>query len=229
MSRDETTLLVCAATRAELGAFGAQGEVPALDEATGWSRSDDVVYAVTGVGIPETLFRLLPLAQRLRPRCILNIGIAGAYPGSGLTIGDVVRVEAELFGDIGFELPEDPGFRPVGSTDLGSIFYGEPMRLSLRPEAEPGLSGITPQIGVGCTVNCCAGADVTGIRRNQQFGARIETMEGAAVALVGRMLDITVHEVRAISNIAARRDMRPENITLAIRRLHAYLAACRVV
>ncbi len=58
------------------------------------------------------------------------------------------------------------------------------------------------------------------------FGVEFETMEGAAVAQVGVQWGVPVSEVRAISNLAARRDMRPENIRRALESLLAYLRAC---
>ncbi len=52
-------------------------------------------------------------------------------------------------------------------------------------------------------------------------------MEGAAIAQIGQQEGIPVCELRAISNIAAHRDMRPDNIALALTNLRTYLQACR--
>ena len=54
-----------------------------------------------------------------------------------------------------------------------------------------------------------------------------ESMEGAAVAQIGQRFGIPVSEIRAISNIASRRDMRPENIRLALTHLRDTLRAWR--
>ncbi len=140
---------------------------------------------------------------------ILNIGIAGAYPGSGLSIGDVVVAKSEVFGDVGMELPSEDTFLPISATPFGGIFYRSPL------EMEPWLFDSLPACA-GCTVNSCTGTLRTGQFREKVFGAQFETMEGAAVAQVGASNVIQVTEVRAISNIAADRDMRPENIRLAI-------------
>ena len=50
-------------------------------------------------------------------------------------------------------------------------------------------------------------------------------MEGAAVAQIGAARNMPVTEIRAISNIAAHRDMRPENIQLALANLRRFLLA----
>jgi hypothetical protein len=78
-------------------------------------------------------------------------------------------------------------------------------------------------------VNTCAGTHATGARRAALTGAAFESMEGAAVALWGTLTGppTSVCEIRAISNVAADRDMRPENIRLALGNLAHYLAACR--
>jgi futalosine hydrolase len=158
---------------------------------------------------------------------ILNIGIAGAYPGTGLAIGDIVLADGEVFGDVGFELPEAPHFRHIAESEFGNEVYADPLP-TVRPVAfrDTAPAGCRVHVARGCTVNACAGTDATGERRARLFGAGFETMEGAAVALVGRTVGIPVCEVRAISNIAARRDMRPENIRLALQNLTRYLETC---
>ncbi len=197
-------LLVCAATSGELAAFG-PGDAGFL----------------TGVGVPEALARTLAEAGRLRPKRLLNIGIAGAYPGSGLQIGDIVIGTSEIYGDVGFGLPAPPYFRPVGEAEWGA-FYRMPLPLTLFAEFP------AAHLGAGCTVNCCTGAEDTGRLRESLFGAAFETMEGAAVAQAGQILGIPVGEIRAVSNFASTRDMRPENIRRALANLAAYFDALRV-
>ena len=196
-------LLVCAATEMELRVAG------------GLYQSFE-----TGVGIPQSLARTLEAAGRERPSRLLNVGIAGAYPGSGLAVGDIVIGTSEVYGDVGFELPESPAFRHVGEAVWG-VFYRDPLPLVVFPEFVGALAGR------GCTVNACTGTDATGRLREALFGAAFETMEGAAVAQAGQILGVPVCEVRAISNVAGRRDMRPENVRLALDRLSEYLEACR--
>lgn len=211
----QTNTLVCAATWMELRAYD-----PTIDESIGkigYGRRPDAVYLVTGVGIPRALERVLQVAGRERPDSILNLGIAGAYPNSGLNIGDIVVGESEVYGDLGFELFEPPGFQPLREAPFG-LEYREPFLLSVRPQWAATANGR------GCTVNMCAGTLATGLLREHLFSAAFETMEGAAVAQAGQSLTIPVSEVRAISNIAAERDMRPENIQAALANLTQFFA-----
>ncbi len=207
-SKPPLDLLVCAATEMELRAFGEVREETGQD------------CFVTGVGIPVALAQTLLIAGREEPARILNVGIAGAYPGSGLVVGDIVIGTEEVYGDVGFELPEDPGFRHVREVSWGAP-YAQPQPLTVFPEFAGAATGR------GCTVNVCTGTEATGRLRERLFDAAFETMEGAAVAQVGDILRVPVCEVRAISNIASRRDMRPENIQTALDALTAYFHKCR--
>ena len=217
------TLLVCAATRFELETFRRDGET--------WNETDEIAYrtgefacVISGVGIPET-FAILPKAvQILAPARILNIGIAGAYPGNGLAIGDIVAGESECYGDIGFELPDERNFQPIAESDFGAFYRNKlPLALLGNSPAEFAL-----KTGGGCTVNACAGTQRTGELRARLFHADFETMEGAAVAQIGAARNIPVCEIRAVSNFAADRDMRPENIRLALTNLRRFLLAFRL-
>lgn len=202
----------------ELQAFHpeAVAQMPDLD----FRRQGGTLLLMTGVGIPQALARVLLVAGREAPARILNIGIAGAYPDCGLQIGDVVMAESEVYGDLGMELPDAPGFQPLRETPFGEA-YRKPFALVPFPD----YAGL--RVCRGCTVNACTGTDDTGRLRKRLFDAQFETMEGAAVAQAGHALGIPVCEIRAISNIAARRDMQPANIKLALSQLTAYFQQCR--
>jgi futalosine hydrolase len=218
-------ILLCAATRMELDAcLGPLGE--AFDSLPAgprpWTRRRGrVLLAVTGPGIPLTLARLMPLAATERPSALVDIGIAGAYAGSRLSIGDLAAGESEQFGDLGMETSGPEVFLPISGFDWSDPLYARPLPLSLEPLAK---AAILKRMR-GCTVNACTGTAATGARRRSLTGADFESMEGAAVALAGAELGIPAAEVRAISNVAADRDMRPENIGLALRALGGFVSA----
>ena len=191
-------LLVCAATAWELSAWG--------------EAEAGVTLCVTGVG-PPAVFSAL--SQRPSADLVVGIGIAGAYEGAGLEIGEIVVGESEVWGDIGFALPEPPHFRPIQQSEFGA-FYSEPLPLWLPP-------WLQAKQGRGCTVHTCTGTDEQGALRRALFGADFESMEGAALAQLGQSWQIPVCEIRAISNIAARRDMRPEHLHLSHERLTMFL------
>jgi futalosine hydrolase len=209
---------VCAATLMELEAFGLQGAE--VLEAGRLYRIPEGIAAVAGVGVPMTLLRLLPWIDAFRPAWIAVTGIAGAYPGSGLEIAEIVTGETEVFADLGMET-EDEGFTPLSDFPFADEAHAAPLPLHVPAWAA------ALRRGRGATVNRCAGTDATGRLRRARFGADFETMEGAAVALAARAPGIPVLEIRAVSNFAARRDMRPENIRAALDSLRAFWAAHR--
>jgi futalosine hydrolase len=202
-------ILVCAATARELDACKPAG-----------FEKEGIAFAVTGVGIPLTLARLIPLIAQRPPELIVNVGIAGAYPGAGLNIGELVLGQSEVFGDIGMETPGQEWFTPVSRMPWADAEYRLPLPLSIEPFMEEPPQPL--RIGRGCTVNACAGRAETGDMRRMLFRADFESMEGAAVALAAMMAAVPACEIRAVSNIAAERDMRPENIELALRNLGSY-------
>lgn len=201
--------LVCAATENELAVWGAD-------------LFPDCERFVSGVGIPATFAALLPKVLAGSYSLLVNIGIAGAYPASGLSVGEIIVGRSEVYGDLGMELSEPPDFRALTETPFGGA-YAAPFPLVFPQELRARAETLTAN---GATVNTCTGTDATGQRRGESFGAGFETMEGAAVAHIGQICGVPVCEVRAISNIAARRDMRPENIRLALTNLREYLEAC---
>ncbi len=251
-----TELLICAATWMELRAWWPrEQEIARLDEGQ-LAYNAERAFFVTGVGIPASLARMLGVLKQVRPARILNIGIAGAYPDSGLNIGDIVIGTSEVYGDVGFELPPDAEvdkfavkggdraqdtvssaaqsadaldpiqfarFQSIQTSPFAGALYAEPLPLAADALVPSEPTGYAVQTGRGCTVNMCAGTEQTGRMRRQMFGAHFESMEGAAVAQAGQLANVPVSEIRAISNIASTRDMRPDNIRLAVANLRAYL------
>jgi futalosine hydrolase len=219
----QVRLLVCAATRFERAAFLRPEEEAATSTDDVCLLESGIVAATTGVGIPATFQTLWPLVRQFRPARILNIGIAGAYPSSGRQIGELVMGWDEIYGDLGMELPEEPGFTSLRDTAFSPALYRDPLPLVELPEFD------APEVlrGRGCTVNICAGTERTGWLRERLFGVDFETMEGAAVAQIGQSEGVPVCELRAVSNRAGQRDMRPENIRRALENLKRHLLACR--
>jgi futalosine hydrolase len=215
-------VLHCAATRDELEALGYandphQADRVEIEPGRVWGLNENI-FAITGVGIPHTLLNLPGLIERFAPRLIVNAGIAGAYTESGLMIGEVVLGTSEVFADLGMELPTEVGF-----SSLGDFAFADPSLHAPLPLSAPDLPQVGLKRGRGATVNMCTGTAQTGARRRRLFNVDFETMEGAAVALAARARHIPVLEIRAISNMAAQRDMQPHNMRHALSTLaHAW-------
>lgn len=162
---------------------------------------------VTGVGQVNMAHALTLAIEQQRPDGIIVVGIGGAYPGSGLSIGDVVCAESETFGDLGVETPG--GFMEL--TDFLQSTY--PMQLF--PAARRARF---------VTVSTCTGTDELSARIQARTQGAVENMEGAAAAQVAARYGIPVGEVRGISNFTGRRDRAAWRVTEAASASQALLA-----
>lgn len=183
-------LLVCVATELE-GAM--------LRERL--ANRDDVTVVATGVGPVNAAHAVTLAAMRMHPTEIMICGVGGAYPGSGLNVGDVVCADMECYGDLGASSPagfldmKALGFPVV--TSPGPIYNDLPMQiLPLEKRAK------------FVTVSTCTGTDDAARSIATRTGGAVENMEGAAVAHVGHLLGIGVGEIRGISNVVTNRDTR---------------------
>jgi futalosine hydrolase len=148
---------------------------------------------VTGVGAVNAAYALTRAIERERPEAIIVCGIGGAYPESGLTIGDVVCAESECYGDLGASSPD--GFLDMRALGFPVVPGEPPIYNTLPMQIFP-----APRRVPFVTLNTCTGTDV---RARVQL---VENMEGAAVAHVAALAGIPVGEIRGISNMVGRRD-----------------------
>lgn len=227
--RVKLSFAVCASTTAELLTWPGTG--------SSW-RGDTLVkventmaLVLTGVGIPLTLARLLPFLEMYTPAFLINTGIAGAYPDSGMKPGDIAIGKSEVYGDVGMELPSlndnsMPGFQHLGQTDFG-CWYKQCLPLAWRHVPIINSRAYQCLPGAGCSVNVCTGTHATALRRQSQWGAAFETMEGAAAAHAGWLYQIPVVEIRAISNMADNRNITSGSIKNALSSLTQYLESVK--
>lgn len=157
-------------------------------------------FVQMGIGVVNAAHAVTLAIIADKPRAIVVCGIAGAYPSSGLRIGDVACAEIEIYGDLGAQSPDGfldmkaLGF-PVVATTSAPLFNELPMQLF---PAERRVNFVT--------VSTCTGTRADALAVEQRTRGAVENMEGAAVAHVAHLHGIPVGEVRGISNIASDRD-----------------------
>ncbi len=144
---------------------------------------------VTGVGQVNMAHSLTLAIEQQRPDGIIVVGIGGAYPGSGLSIGDVVCAESETFGDLGVETPD--GFLQL------TQFLQSTFPLQLFPTKRARF----------VTVATCTGTDELSARIQSRTQGHVENMEGAAAAQIAARYGIPMGEVRGISNLTGHRNL----------------------
>ena len=183
-----------------------------------------VILSVSGMGKVNAAHAGTRLILEFSPAVIMNIGIGGAYPSSGLNIGDVAIAEKEIYGDEGVLLKD--GFHGIdligipflkknrkkyfNEFSLDTGFVRKVVKaLALSPKP------LALKAGDFLTVSTCTGTKKRAFELEQRFGAICENMEGAAIAHVCTFYGIPMIEMRGISNIVGDRDRSAWNIKLA--------------
>jgi futalosine hydrolase len=187
-----------------------------------------VVHAVSGLGKVNAAHAATVLIKSHAPSLIINFGVGGAYPSSGLKIGDIAVATSEIYADEGvlakdglktLDLIGIPLVRagrkkyfnefPVGGTNLRKIIDG-------MAASEQALSGEF-KIGKGAfaTVSACTGTTKRALELERRFGVICENMEGAAVAQICIMYQTPMIEIRGISNLVTDRDRKSWDLGLA--------------
>ncbi len=147
---------------------------------------------------------------------ILVLGIAGAYPGTGLRPGDLVLASEEVQADLGTRR----GLEPLGFPALergGRRYYN-------RFPADPAYTAwISGRLGLRplslLTADRVSESVEEAYGRARAWRTAAENMEGAAVAQVALWRGLPWAELRAISNAAGVREKarwRTEDALLAL-------------
>lgn len=183
-----------------------------------------LVCCVGGIGKANAASAATSLIERYHPGLIIITGCGGAYPGSGLSVGDLAVASDEIFGDEGV-------LTPAGWVDMKQIglpLFSEEERdwynsIPLaRHEAQKAMHladshGLQLVRGRFVTVSSCSGTKVRGLELARRHQAVCENMEGAAIALAAlRHGGIPCLEIRGISNLVEDRDMSRWDIGRAV-------------
>jgi futalosine hydrolase len=182
------SLLVCVATPLEGGLLRER-----------LSARADVTLICTGVGAVNAAHAVTLAMTRARPDAVIVCGVGGAYPESGLAIGDVVCADVECYGDLGAATPS--GFLDMKALGFPVIPGSAPVYNDLPLAVFP-LERRVKFV----TVNACTGTDPAARALEARTGGAVENMEGAAVVHVARLHDVPVGELRGISNMVTDRD-----------------------
>lgn len=153
----------------------------------------------TGVGPVNAAFTLTRFLSEHRAGAVISCGIGGAYPGSGLEIGDAVCAESETYGDLGAE--SAGGFLDMEALGF-PVIAGDPPLFNRLPVDLFPAERRAPFV----TCATCTGTGEKAAALAARTGGAVESMEGAAIVHVARLLGVRVGEVRGISNAVGHRD-----------------------
>ena len=181
-------ILLCAATDIECALLREQLQsVPS------------VAIIRTGIGPVNAAYAATSFLAKTGARCVVVCGVGGAYPGSGLNVGDVVCAQSECYGDLG--ATSRAGFLDMKALGFPIIDGATPIYNELPMQVFP-LAKCVRFV----TVSTCTGTDAMARAIEARTGGAVENMEGAAVAHVAHLHGVPVGEVRGISNIVTNRD-----------------------
>jgi futalosine hydrolase len=166
-----------------------------------------------GIGKTNAAAAVSALLTTCQPTAVLVVGCGGAYPGSGLAIGDLALASEEIFGDEGVMTPA--GFQDMETVGFPVVQRGN-IRLFNRFPTDPRLlesaCSILEQnesrtaVGPFVTVSTCSGTLAAGVELARRTRGICENMEGAAVAQICALHGIPFLEVRGISNLVEDRN-----------------------
>ena len=155
---------------------------------------------VIGMGPIEAAVNSYKLLTREDPDLVLLVGVGGAYPESGLGLGDLAVASGEFFGDFGI------CYRLIEGDFVQTLDVQKEQKFN-HPLLEKALSileegGFEVAFGPFVTV-CCATRDPLRAQTlaTRYRGALVENMEGFAVARVALEVGVVFFELRSISNL----------------------------
>jgi futalosine hydrolase len=206
------------------------GKVAGKTVYSGQLSGHDVLLIASGLGKVNAAHASTCLIENYPVNCVINIGVGGAYPGSGLKIGDVAIATKEIYGDegvitsegwdslkkIGIPLVQGGQNKYFNEFILADSSLARSVRLVTRHSRLPDLQApLVTKSGPFITVSAATGTRKRAIEFEKRFNAICENMEGAAIAQVCTIYKIPMIEIRGISNIVGERDKRKWNLGAA--------------
>ncbi len=198
-----------------------EGKTPEPAFRHGKKGGNPFLYFASGIGKANAAHAASIMIREYSPSLIVSFGIGGAYPSSGLEVGDLAVAQREIYTDEGVFLKD--GFHDLKMIGIPTVRAGRrsyfnefPSDRSLARKALCAAGYVAnARIGAFATVSSCTGTRKRSLEIEKRFGVICENMEGAAVAQICRLYGVPFVEIRGISNIVEDRDTRKWNVRLA--------------
>lgn len=179
--------------------------------------SNKTIYlAHLGIGKVNTAAGLALAINQLKPDCVIQVGIGGAFVGSFLSIGMVAVAAKEIHLDSGIRFSSSwQGMKNLGFPLLKkeSEYFNE---FPTSPKHTQIFKDLGAHEVIFGTSEAVTGDFELATEFQNRFDVSVESMEGAAAAQVCLALDTPFAELRGISNMVGERDKIAWNIPLAI-------------
>ena len=176
-------------------------------------EKDLFIFENIGVGQTSASCLSLKAIENHKPDIIINIGIAGAFKQSNLSIGDIVFVENDIIENAKdtaktikqYDFEKEKYFIDNKSNDL--MIHSNLTRVS------------------SLTVSLVSSNIDLADKRYDTFKTDIETMEGGSISFVVKEFfpNIQYYQIRSISNFTGDEKMNKDNLILSISKLNKFL------
>ena len=181
----------------------------------------DTILLNSGIGKVNAAHSATCIVEHFPVKSIINIGVGGAYPNSGLNIGDIAIASKEIYGDDG--VITSKGLESLKKIGIPLVRIGNRKYFNEFPVEKKlphlliksGNRDFKIISGNFVTVSATTGTHKRAVELEKRFNALCENMEGAAIAHVCTIYKIPMFEIRGISNIVGVRDKRKWNLKLA--------------
>jgi futalosine hydrolase len=182
-----------------------------------------IIVCAGGVGKINAAAATAVLIEQHHPRLVINTGCAGAYTGSGLSIGNLAVASEEVLADEGVIMAD--GWKDLSYMELPSLDHSGRQHfntISLSSHVSEKAMQLADSLelflmrGRFATVSTCSGTGQRGGELARRWNVIAENMEGAAVAQVCLRYGVDCLEIRGISNMVEERDMKKWELTLAV-------------
>ncbi len=181
--------------------------------------NQNILLMNSGIGKVNAAHSATLILENYPVKCVINAGVSGAYPNSGLKIGDIAIASKEIYGDDGVIAPT--GWKDLKEIGIPLLQIGMRRYFNEFPINQaawvPVNSGKGFQIkrGAFVTVSSVTGTHQRALELEDRFNAICENMEGAAIAHICAIYKVPLLEIRGISNMSGIRDKRRWNLMLA--------------
>lgn len=184
------------------------------------SKRLKVAFHQSGVGMLSTAVSLMQLIYTEKPDLIIQAGIAGAF-SKDIKLGSIYTINEEQIGDMG--VWEDEKWKDIFDLKLEKSSYHP---FEKRKLANPWLADYNvlklPVVNA-VTVNQITTSPQQMHTYTKKYDATLESMEGAALHFVCRMMNTPFIQIRAISNYVGVRDKTQWDIKLSLSQLNTTL------
>jgi len=182
-------------------------------------RDGKTLWATVGIGAAAAGITTSLLVQHFQPEKVFLLGIAGVFPLASHKLGDVVQVEEDRFADLGYESDGQlVSLDEMGFAMLPTMLKSHTTVLPILKWRQGGAPG-----GKAITVNLITASQERANQLFEKYGADLEQMEGAGVALACTLLNVPFFHIRGISNFVGPREPKKWQVEEACNSLRQWI------